>query len=338
MTRRTAIQPDLFAAEEHRAKLERLGDPLQEMEAVIDFAALAAAVEKIAPLKDQPKGGRPPYPIETMVRIVVLKRLYGLSDEQMEFQLLDRMSFKRFCGLEHSRTVPDRTTIWLFENRIGAAGAQALFEAVKRQIERKGYIARGGQIVDATLVRAPRQHLSREEREIVERRAMPRGWSPAKRRQKDLDPSWTKKHGKSHYGYKLSVCVDRKHKLIRRLKTDTASTHDSQHFEALLDSGNTCRDVYADRGYASKEREETLQAKGKRQSARNTRIARVRARSSTCSPRSNTWAARRSAPWDAEQSQDFSATQNAVKPARRLIFKNKSSTADIAAKVSLTTT
>ena len=123
---------------------------------------------------------------------------------------------------------------------------------------------------------------------------MPIGWSPAKRRQKDLDASWSKKHGKSYYGYKLSVCVDRKHKLIRRLKTDTASTHDSQHFEALLDSGNTCRDVYADRGYASKEREETLQAKGyrpqiqrkakphrplpKRQKARNTRIARVRAR------------------------------------------------------------
>jgi len=155
MARRTAIQPDLFAAEEHRAKLDRLGDPLQEMDSVIDFAALAAEVEKIFPSKDQSKGGRPPYPIETMVRIVVLKRLYGLSDEQMEFQLLDRMSFKRFCGLEHSRTVPDRTTIWLFENRIGPAGAQALFEAVKRQIERKGYIARGGQIVDATLVRAP---------------------------------------------------------------------------------------------------------------------------------------------------------------------------------------
>ena len=90
------------------------------------------------------------------------------------------------------------------------------------------------------------------------------------------------------------VCIDRKHKLIRRLKTDTARTHDSQHFEALLDSGNTCRDVYADRGYASKQREEALQAKGyrpqiqrkakphrplpKRQKARNTRIARVRAR------------------------------------------------------------
>ena len=294
MTRRTAIQPDLFASQAHLTQLDRLGDPLQEMEAVIDFAALAAEVQKLCPQKEQPKGGRPPYPIETMVRIVVLKRLYGLSDEQMEFQLLDRTSFKRFCGLEHSRAIPDRTTIWLFENRLGQAGAHALFEAVKRQIERKGYIARGGQIVDATLVRAPRQRLSRQEQALVAQKAMPIEWKPAKRRQKDLDATWTKKHGKSYYGYKLSVCVDRKHKLIRRLKTDTASTHDVQHLDWLIDSGNTCRDLYADRGYASKEREEALQAKGyrpqiqrkakpkrplsQRQKQRNTRIARIRAR------------------------------------------------------------
>ena len=129
---------------------------------------------------------------------------------------------------------------------------------------------------------------------IANHLTMPIGWSPAKRRQKDLDATWTKKHGKSHHSYKRLFCVDRKHELIRRLKTDTAGTHDGRHFEALLDSGNTGRDVYADRGYASKEREETLQAKGyrpqiqrkakphrplsKRPSARNTRIARVRAR------------------------------------------------------------
>jgi len=83
---------------------------------VIDFAALAAEVHKLCSQKEQPKGGRPPHPIETRVRIVGLKRLYGRLDEQMEFQLLDRTSFKRLEGLEHSRAIPDRTTIWLFEN------------------------------------------------------------------------------------------------------------------------------------------------------------------------------------------------------------------------------
>ncbi len=92
-----------------------------------------------------------------MVRILVLKRLYNLSDEQMEYQLLDRMSYQRFCGLTHASNIPDRTTIWTFENRIGEAGAQALFDGVADQLMRKGYIARGGQIIDATLVPAPKQ-------------------------------------------------------------------------------------------------------------------------------------------------------------------------------------
>ena len=68
---------------------------------------------------------------------------------------------------------------------------------------------------------------------------MPADWSPAKRRQKDLEATWTKKHGKSTYGFKLSIGVNRKHKLIRKLVTDTASVHDSRHFEAVLDDWNT---------------------------------------------------------------------------------------------------
>jgi len=84
---------------------------------------------------------------------------------------------------------------------------------------------------------------------------MPVDWKPAKRRQKDLDASWTRKHGKSYFGYKLSINVDKKYKFIRKIETDTASTHDSQHFEKVFDSCNTSRDVYADRGYPSEERE-----------------------------------------------------------------------------------
>src|SRR5690625_2447304 len=119
-----------------------MGDPLQALEAHVDFAALAAEVDRVAPREVNPKGGRPAYPTETMVRILMLKRLHNLSDEQMEYQLLDRMSFQRFCGLTFSRTVPDRTTIWSFENRIGTEGAHAIFQAMNRQLERKGYIAR----------------------------------------------------------------------------------------------------------------------------------------------------------------------------------------------------
>lgn len=184
--------------------------------------------------------------------------------------------------------------MWAFESLIGEADAVAIFEGVSAQLLKKGFIARSGQIIDATLVPAPRQHNSRGDKEVIEQDAMPADWKPAKRRQKDLYATWTKKHGKSHFGYKLSVNADRKYKFIRKIETDTASTHDSQHFEAVIDTANTSRDVYADRGYPSEEREAWLkengywnriQRKGHRSKAlsearqrRNQRIAKARAR------------------------------------------------------------
>jgi IS5 family transposase len=132
----------------------------------------------------------------------------------------------------------------------------------RRSCSRRGFIARGGQIIDATLVPAPKQHNSRGEKALIEQGAMPAGWKPAKRRQKDLDATWTKKHGKSHFGYKLSINVDKKYKIIRQIETDTARTHDSQHFDNVFDLVNTSRDVYADRGYPSAEREAWLKENG----------------------------------------------------------------------------
>ena len=294
IARRTAVNNDLLADEIHVQKVNAIGDPLQKIEAVVDFFALAQAVEKIAPRPEQPKGGRPPYPTEVMVRVLVVKRLHGLSDEQAEFQLLDRRSFRRFCGLEHSRNIPDRTTIWSFENRVGVDGVTALFNDLDRQIRAYGLEARAGQIVDATLVPAPKQHFTREEKEILDQDAMPADWKPAKRRQKDLDASWTKKHGKSYHGYKFTVSVDRKHKFIRIWVPDTACVHDSQHLEAALDEWNTSAEIYADKGYVGAEREERLREQGYRpqiqrkakqgkpisacQERRNRRIAKVRAR------------------------------------------------------------
>lgn len=292
--KRSAIKHDLFAGDKRRAKLDRLGDPLQALEAHIDFAALAADVDRVAPRAVSLQGGRPPFPTETMVRILVVKRLHNLSDEQVEFQLLDRLSFQRFCALATSASIPDRTTIWTFENRIGADAAQALFAGAQQQLLRHGYLARCGQIVDATLIPAPKQHFTRKENEQIEQGAMPADWSPAQRRQKDLDASWTKKHGKSHHGYKLSINVDARYKVIRKIETGTASVHDSQHFDAVLDRGNTSRDVYADKGYPSAAREASLKAAGYRnhiqrkgarnhplsecQQRRNKRIAKTRAR------------------------------------------------------------
>lgn len=146
----------------------------------------------MTPRPASPQGGRPPFPIGTMVRILALKRLYNLSDEQMEYQLLDRMSYQRFCGLAQAANIPDPTTIWVIENRIWEAGAKALFDGMHGQLLAKGFIARGGPIIDTTLVPGPRQHLRKEEKALVGEGATPAAWVPAKRRQKDADAAWTR--------------------------------------------------------------------------------------------------------------------------------------------------
>jgi len=291
---RSALKPDLFAAQARAGKLEQMGDPLQLIARHIDFAHLAGFIDGLFPRKVSPKGGRPPYPTEVVVRIVVLKHLYNLSDEQMEYQLLDRMSYQRFCLLSDSANVPDRNTIWHWQQRLGVDGTTALLQAVDSQLLGHGYMARCGQIIDATLVSAPIQHLSQEDRQQIEAGKIPQDWSQAKRRQKDLDATHTKKHGKSYHGYKLSISVDVKHKFIRTITTGTASEHDSTHFDEVLDQGNTSADVYADKGYPSRQRSQMLKALGyrehiqrkakpgqalsERQRGRNQRIAKTRAR------------------------------------------------------------
>jgi IS5 family transposase len=229
-----------------------------------------------------------------MVRFLVLNRLHNLLDEKAEFKLLDLLSFQRVYGLATAVNIPNRTTVWNFENRIGAIGALALFDSLNAQSLGQGYQARSGQIIDATLVPAPMQHFSLGERALIGERAMPADWELAKRRQKDTDATRTKKHGRSYFGSKLSVNADRRYELFRKIQTDTARLLDGQHFEAVLDQANTSSDVYSDRGYASQARESDLRASGYRpqiqrrgtskrklskcQQRRNHRTAKVRAR------------------------------------------------------------
>lgn len=292
---KTAVKTSLFAAQEREEKLDRKGDLLCELEKHVNFKALANEIDRIVPRKAGKQGGRPPFPSELMVRILVLQQLYNLSDDALEYQLLDRLSFQRFCGLRHSSSIPDAKTIWAFREHIClAGGSDSLFDAVQPQLQSHGYIARGGQIIDASLMEAPRQHFTKAEKALIDEQAVPIEWAPAKRRQKDLDASWTKKHNRSYHGYKLSISADRKYKLIRKHHVSTAKEHDTRHVEHVLDPANTSKDVWTDKGYEDREREKKLTQEGWRmhiqrkakpgkrqtdaQKRRNTRIARPRAR------------------------------------------------------------
>lgn len=303
------IKSSLFAEQEREAKLNKLGDALRVMEQHVDFAALAEEIEREAPRPSCEWGGRPSFPTELMIRILPIQHLFNLSDEQMEFQLLDRLSFQRFVGLRSSSQIPDRTTIWIFKERlIQAGGSESIFEAVNRQLSKHGYIARGGQMIDASIVQAPKQSLNKEEKALVSEGAMPLEWKPAKRRQKDTDARWTKKHGKSYFGYKVSANADKRYKLVRKIKVSTVSEHDTNHFEAVLDAANTNRDILADKGYVDAEREARLskQVGACTSSARGEKTSRSRPPSSgvttasprrvlasnMCSPAWRRWAAR----------------------------------------------
>jgi IS5 family transposase len=189
-----------------------------------------------------------------------LQSLYNLSDEQVEYQVRDRLSFTRFLRLGIEDGIPDGTTLWLFRETLAKAGLiEKLFERFGQHLEAKGYIARGGQMVDATIVPVPKQRNSRDENDDVKAGKTPGAWKkdPSKNRQKDKDARWTKKLGKSFYGYKNHVNADAMHKLIRQYDV-------TEKFDGLLNKTNTSADVYADSAYRSAETEAKLKVRGLR--------------------------------------------------------------------------
>jgi len=257
------------------------GDPLEVINATIPFESFRAEIEavvRLAPAERKSKAGRKPYDAVLMFKILVLQTLYNLADEQLEYLIRDRLSFMRFLGLGLEDPVPDATTVWLFREALATAGLiEKLFALFGQHLQARGYIARGGQIIDASIVAAPRQRNTRAENEAIKAGETPPGWAekPAKNAQKDKDARWTKKHGKSFYGYKNHIGVDRTHKLIRRYAPTDASVHDSQKLDDVLDKSNTGKDVWADSAYRSAETEAKLEAKGYR-SRVHTRAARNR--------------------------------------------------------------
>jgi len=145
------------------------------------------------------------------------------------------------------------------------------------QLARQGCIARGGQILDASIVPVPRNHNTRDENATIKKGEVPEDWAdkPRKLVQKDVDARWseedqktvpgtvfpTEKHGKSHFGTKNHVNVDRMHKLVRRYHITDAAVHDSQAVDHLLMRGNTGSGVWADAAYRSGEMKAKLRAR-----------------------------------------------------------------------------
>jgi IS5 family transposase len=250
------------------ADLDAKNDPLLKIDSVVpweDFRPHLEAVWRKPANQRKSSAGRKPWDAVVMFKAIVLCALYNLSDDQVEYQIRDRLSFVRFLGLGLEDKVPDAKTVWLYREQLSQAGMIAtVFENFDSYLKDRGYLAMGGQIIDASIVSVPTQHNKRDENAKIKVGETPEGWvdKPTKFRQKDTDARWTKKHGKSHYGYKNHINVDRRHKLVRCYHVTTASVHDSQALEAVLDADNTASDVWADSAYRSAEIETMLKEKG----------------------------------------------------------------------------
>lgn len=255
-------QSGLFDKQERMAKLNYLRDPLVSIGQSINFEAFRNILEEATTIAPQGKGGRPPFDRVMLFKALVLQKLYGLSDEQLEYQINDRLSFMRFLGLELSDKVPDQKTFWMFRDSLTKTGViDEAFVLFRDRLRREGYIVQEGKIVDATLVESPIQRNSRDENDQIKNGETPEDWSEDKRRQKDVDAAWTTKHGKHHYGYKNHVKVDAKSKLIDEFEVTPANVHDSQVLEVLLDETDAKQPLWADSAYDSEEIRKVLKKK-----------------------------------------------------------------------------
>jgi IS5 family transposase len=187
-----------------------------------------------------------------MFKIILLKRFYNLSDEQAEYQINDRLSFKEFLGLSSGDRVPDSRTIWLFqENLIKKNLEEKLFENFRNYLHDCGLYVNEGKIVDASFVEVPRQRNSKEENKQIKEGKGDQLWQeqPKKKRQKDIDARWTTKNMQKYYGYKDHAKIDAKSKLIDTYEVTSAEVHDSQPIEKLLRENDKEQELYADSAY-----------------------------------------------------------------------------------------
>jgi transposase, IS5 family len=277
-------QRGFWEFEDRLKELSAEGDPLETLAATVDFEMFRPVLMKALRRRAPSKGGRPPFDPVLKFKMLVLQSLHGLSLAQTAYMVRDRLSWMRFCGLGPADRVPDANTLWDFrEALIKAKALDKVFARLDEAITSAGYLPTGGQIIDATLVAAPRQRNTEDEKAAIkEGKTAHEIWpdDPAKAAQKDTSARWTVKFSKAKpkedgttqidiaiptFGYKNHVSIDRRHGIIRRQVTSDAAAHDGARLrEGLIDPQNTASDVWADTAYRSAANEEYLENCGKK--------------------------------------------------------------------------
>ena len=231
-------QAGFFDVDERLKELSAKGDVLERLAGVVNFELFRPDLARAVPRSDGTKGGRPPFDHVFMWKVLILQASHSLSDERTEFLIKDRLSFMRFLGIGLADAVPDANTIWTFREALtratldGQPAIQVLFRAYEAALKAAGFLAMGGQIIDASIIAAPKQRNTEGEKAEIRAGRIPEGWAdkPAKLAQKDRDARWTVKWSKAKpaadgsprvdlavpaFGYKNHIGIDRRHGLIR---------------------------------------------------------------------------------------------------------------------------
>lgn len=261
----STYQSNFFDLADRLNVLTRLQDPLVDLKRVVDFELFRPIINAAGAQSGSSTAGRKGFDAVFMFKILIIQRLYNLSDEQAEYQINDRYSFQRFLGMSPSCTVPDFSTVWRFRQKLTDANAiKPLFDTFTKFLEDKGVITKVGTIIDASFVEVPRQRNTREENELIKNGEVPKAWlnHPSKLAQKDTDARWTKKNDETFFGYKNHVLADAESGHITDYAVTDAAVHDSQPFPDLVKNVASGEALFADSAYTSAKTDTQLQEQG----------------------------------------------------------------------------
>ena len=265
---RRPMGESLFEEEFTVEALSEMGNPLERLSKLVDFEMFRPILEEALLTKEvKSAAGRKPIDVVLMFKVIFLQRYYGLGDHQIQYQIIDRTSFRQFLGIRTVAEVPDEKTVWACRNRLGKGGAfDRLFGQFRSYLDSLGLSFNEGKIIDATFVEAPRQRNTHEENKHIKEGKGKDLWQPEdgdserdkkrkehKRAHKDTDARRVKKRGENHYGYKDHVKADKKTKLIETYATTDAGVHDSNVIEPLIEEKDKGQDLWLDAGYVGKE-------------------------------------------------------------------------------------
>lgn len=233
-------------------KLNNYNKAINKLNDLIDWKIFLPTIEKCFYKENRGIGGRPHYDYILMFKILILQRIYNLSDEAIEYEIINRLDFMNFLNI--SSETPDRNTIWNFREVLTNNNViDDLFNIFFKQLKEKNLIMNEGTIVDATFVKVPKQRNSFDENKEIKEGKTPENWSNVhKISQKDIDASWTIKRNEVFYGYKNHIKIDKTNKFIIGSITTTAKIHDSQMISKLINDEDKI--IYADATYVGTER------------------------------------------------------------------------------------